>query len=397
MSFSKVLTFTIGAVFLCGSSFAQDNLINKVKSNYSSESAKHFKFKEIINLEHFPVQNQGRSGTCWSYATNSFLESEMVRAGKTPVELSKMFTARNAYIEKGKQYVRMEGAVMLGDGGEAHDVINMYRKYGAVPQEAYVGLNYGTKINDFSQMSSLREAFLKEVVAMKKNNGLQANWLKAYTGLIDAYLGTPPEKFTWNGKEYTPKTFADEVVGINPDDYVEITSFIDWPLYKTFVMPVPDNWAYDIVYNVAFDEFTDIIDTALSRGYTVSWGTDVSERYFSWKNGVAYVPEKEFADMDKTERENMFKGPKPEREITAEMRQEAFDALLTTDDHGMQIIGLAKDLKGREYYIVKNSWGDKNDHGGYLYVTKTFVRFKTTDFMVNKNALTQEMRSKLGI
>lgn len=399
MRISTAFCFLAGSfLFAAGqSASAQDNLVNSLKHNKSKESIKLFKFKDVINLEHMPVENQGHSGTCWSYATNSFLESEMAKAGREPVALSQIFTARNAYVEKGKQYVRMHGAITLGDGGECHDVINMYRKYGALPQSVYTGLNYGTKVNDFSQMAALQKAFLNTVIDMPAKNGLMPNWVEAYIGIIDAYLGTPPDTFTFNGKQYTPKTFAKEVVGLNPDDYIEVSSFMDYPMYQTFVMPVPDNWAMGSVYNVPFNDITDIIDTALQRGYTIAWATDVSEKAFSWKNGVAYVPEKDYDDMTDKEKEDMFMGPKPEKNVTAEMRQKAFDEYQTTDDHGMQIIGLAKDLNGKPYYIVKNSWGEKNDYKGYLYVTKDFVRYKTTAFLLNKNALTDEMQQKLNL
>lgn len=399
MRISTAFCFLAGSfLFAAGqSASAQDNLVNSLKHNKSKESIKLFKFKDVINLEHMPVENQGHSGTCWSYATNSFLESEMAKAGREPVALSQIFTARNAYVEKGKQYVRMHGAITLGDGGECHDVINMYRKYGALPQSVYTGLNYGTKVNDFSQMAALQKAFLNTVIDMPAKNGLMPNWVEAYIGIIDAYLGTPPDTFTFNGKQYTPKTFAKEVVGLNPDDYIEVSSFMDYPMYQTFVMPVPDNWAMGSVYNVPFNDITDIIDTALQRGYTIAWATDVSEKAFSWKNGVAYVPEKDYDDMTDKEKEDMFMGPKPEKKVTAEMRQKAFDEYQTTDDHGMQIIGLAKDLNGKPYYIVKNSWGEKNDYKGYLYVTKDFVRYKTTAFLLNKNALTDEMQQKLNL
>ena len=172
---------------------------------------------------------------------------------------------------------------------------------------------------------------------------------------------------------------------------------MNYPMYKTFVLPVPDNWAMGSVYNVQFNDITDIIDTALSRGYTIAWATDVSEKSFSWKNGVAYVPEKDYDDMSDEEKKDMFMGPKPERTITAEMRQKAFDDYQTTDDHGMQIVGAAKDINGKPYYIIKNSWGVKNDYDGYLYVTKDYLRYKTTAFLLNKNALTAAMRQKMGL
>jgi bleomycin hydrolase len=290
----------------------------------------------------------------------------------------------------------MHGAVSLGDGGELHDVINMYRKYGALPKEVYSGLNYGTNRNQFAEMSAIMEGMLKAVVS-NPNGKLTPNWLTAYTATIDAYLGKVPETFTYQGKTYTPQTFAQQVVGINPDDYVELSSFTDYPYYKKFTLLVPDNWAFDQVYNLQLDDVTKVIDNALKAGYSVAWATDVSEKNFSWKNGVAYVPEVPFEEMTEQQKKDMFDGPKPEMRVTPEIRQKAFDNYSTTDDHGMHIVGLAKDQNGREYYIVKNSWGLTNDYKGYLYVTKEFVRYKTTAFLLNKRAVPTDIRQKTGI
>lgn len=383
-------------VGIASPALGQDNLVNALKDNKSAHSKDSFKFTELINIEKTPVKNQGSSGTCWSYSTNSFLESEMIKAGKAPLNLSYMFSARNVYLEKGRQYVKMHGATALGDGGSLHDAIDMYRKYGAMPEAAYTGLNYGTKLNDFSELGSVREAFLQAIINPKKGK-LTPNWFTAYTGVIDAYLGAPPEKFTYNGKEYTPRTFADQVVGLNPDHYIELSSFIEYPLYEKFILPIPDNWSLGSVYNVKMHELTDIIDNALKNGYTVNWATDVSEKYFSWKNGVAYVPEKEYEDMSKEEKEAMFNGPKPERKLTEQARQAAFDSYSTTDDHGMHIVGLAKDQNGREYYIVKNSWGESNDYKGYLYVTKAYVQYKSTAILLNKAGVPKDILKKIKV
>lgn len=375
---------------------AQDGLVNSLKINASEKSKESFKFKDVINLATTSVKNQGSSGTCWSYSTNSYLESEMIRLGKQPVELAQIFSARNAYIEKGKNYVRMHGAVALGDGGACHDVINMYRKYGAVPQEVYTGLNYGTTKNKFAEMAAIIEGVLAAVV--KNPNGeLTPNWEKAYTAVIDSYLGEAPKSFNYKGKNYTPQSFAKEVVGINPDEYIEISSFTDAPYYTKTMLMVPDNWSFDQVYNVKMDEMTDIIDHALKNGYTVAWASDVSEKSFSWKNGIAFVPTKKMDEMSNEEKENLFNGPKTELEITPELRQKAFDNYQTTDDHAMHIVGLAKDQTGKEYYIVKNSWGATNDYKGFLYVTKNYVKYKTTAFMVNKTALSADLAKKLGV
>jgi bleomycin hydrolase len=395
-SILKPLVFASGLLLTSTFGFAQDNLVNSLKNNQSANSTSGFKFTDVINLENTSVKNQGSSGTCWSYSTNSFLESEMIRMGKEPVALSEIFSARNAYVEKGKNYVRMHGAVSLGDGGALHDVINMFRQYGAVPQVNYTGLNYGTKINKFGEMGAITTAVL-EAVVKNPNKTLTPNWQKAYTAVIDSYLGQVPEKFDYKGKSYTPQTFAKQVVGINPDDYVELSSFNDHPFYSKFTLLVQDNWSFDQVYNVKVNEITDIIDNALKNGYSVAWATDVSEKSFSYKNGVAYIPAKPYDEMNEQEKTAMFSEPKPEMEITQENRQLAFDNYETTDDHGMHIVGLTKDQNGREYYIVKNSWGVTNDYKGYLYVTKNYVKYKTTAFLLNKGGIPAAIRKNLGI
>jgi len=384
----------LAAGLLLGSTitFAQDNLVNSLKDNQSENSATTFTFTPLINAEATSVKNQKSSGTCWSYSTNSFLESEMIRMGKKPVDLADLFTARNVYIEKGINYVRMHGALTLGDGGACHDVTNMFAKYGALPQEAYSGNDYGSP-GSSDRMNKLTEAILKKAVAGK----FDLNWKAKYIATIDSCMGAVPEKFTYEGKEYTPKTFAKEVVGIDPADYVELSSFNTSPYYQKAVLMVPDNWSFDQVYNVQMDDITRIIDNALKGGFTVAWATDVSEKGFSWKNGIAYVPAKELEDMTGEEKRAMFNGPKTEKEITVEMRQAAFDEYETTDDHGMQITGIAKDQNGKEYYIVKNSWGAANDYKGYLYVTKNFVKYKTTAFLLHKKGIPGDIRKKLDI
>lgn len=376
--------------------YAQDRLVNSLKVNASENSKELYQFTDVVNIETTPIKNQGSSGTCWSYSANSFLESEMMRMGKKPVEISQIFTARNAYIEKGKMYVRMHGAVTLGDGGAFHDVLNMYRQYGAVPQSVYSGLNYGTNTNKFGEMAAIMEGVLKAVVS-NPNGKLTPNWEKAYTSVIDAYLGEAPDTFLFEGKKYTPKSFADEVVGIDPDDYVELGSDVNYPWYSKFTLLVPDNWALDQVYNVKIDELTEVIDHAIHNGFTVAWAGDVSERYFSWKNGVAFVPEKEYEEMTAVERDDLFNGPKPERKVTQAMRQEAFDNYTTTDDHGMHIVGISKDQHGREYYLIKNSWGVTNDYKGYLYMSKEFVKFKTTDILLHKKGIPVNIAKKLKL
>ncbi len=383
-------------------SHAQDDLIRKIESNKSynnyksDDDNKKYHFSSIIDLERTCVKNQASSGTCWSYSTNSFLESEMMRMGKEPIELSPIFSAHCVYMDKAVNYVRMHGSLGWGDGGECHDVINMYAKYGAMPQEVYTGLHYGTTKNKFAEMQAILKAMLDAVIS-NPNGKLTPSWEKAYNDVLDSYLGAIPDKFKYDNKVYTPKSFAEQRVGIHAEDYVEVASYLTEPLYKKTTMMVPDNWSFARVYNVKMDDLTDIIDNALNKGFTVAWAADVSEKYFSWKNGVAYVPEKDYEDMDDTEKKYMFDGPKDERVITPEKRQIAFDNYETTDDHGMHIVGMSEDQNGRKYYKVKNSWGDKNDFKGYIYVSKAYVRYKTTALLLHKNGIPNSLREKMSI
>lgn len=373
---------------------AQDNLINALKHNVSDSSKEGFRFTEVINLGNTSIKDQGSSGTCWSYSGNSFLESEMIRMGRQPVDISSIYTARNTYIEKAKNFVRLHGKQAQGDGGQLHDVLTIFRKYGAVPQAIYTGLQEGQKRNNFGEMSPILQSITENVAKSKKPS---RTWITAFTAAMDAYLGQVPKSFQYEGKTYTPRTFADEVIGINPDDYIGISSFEEHPYYKPFVLLIPDNWSFESFYNVQINDLTDIIDNALQDGYTVAWATDVSEKSFSWKNGVAYVPEKPIEQMSAEEIETMFNGPKPEATITPAQRQEAFDNYTTTDDHGMHIVGTVKDQNGKEYYIVKNSWGESNDYKGYMYATKEYVRYKTISILLHKKALTKNMQSRFGI
>lgn len=387
--------FSLIALSFGASLFAQDNLVNSLKNNHSENPD--FKFTIIKENGATSVKDQGSSGTCWSYSGNSFLESEMIRMGKQPIDLAEIFTARMSYHDKAKLYVLNNGTgITWGEGGALHDVINMFRKYGIVPQETYTGLVNGQTRNNFAEMSEVIKEMLN-VYAKNPSKKLSANWLDNIDSMLDAYLGKIPETFTYNNKKYTPKTFAKEVVGINPDDYVEISSYKDYPYYKPFVLPVPDNWSHDRVWNIPMEELTTIIDYAIKNGYTVGWATDVSEPYFSYKNGIAYVPNINLNNIDTETKANLFNGPKPDKVITEDMRQDALNNLTTTDDHGMQITGLAKDQTGKEYYIVKNSWGSTNDYKGYLYATKPYVQFKSTAILVHKDGIPKDILKKLKV
>lgn len=391
---NKILSLVlITSVFM--SINAQDNLINVVSGNKSDSAVKKFKFTPILDIEKTEVKSQGKSGTCWSYSTSSFLESEVLRMKKIKVDLADIYPVRCAYIDKAETYVRLHGGLSWGDGGAFHDVINMTEKYGALPQSVYSGIQYESKLNNFGEMQSILESYLKGVVS-NKSGKLSPVWKKSYANIIEGYLGVPPTEFEYEGKKYTPKTFSSDYLGLNPKDYVEISSFTNVPYYTQNILYVPDNWSFDKVWNVQMNELTDIIDNALNKGYSVAWAADVSEKGFSWVNGVAYIPEKDYDDMTADEKKTMFDGPKLEKEITAEMRQKSFDNFETTDDHGMHIVGLYKDQNGKEYYMVKNSWGDKNDQKGFLYVTKNYVKYKSTAILLHKDGVPSTIKKKLN-
>jgi len=373
---------------------AQDELIKKVIGNASVNSK--FEFKEVINLETTSVKTQGSAGTCWSYSGNSFLESEMIKNGKTPVDLAEIFAARHVYLGKARNYILFNGNLGLGDGAETHDVMNMMRKYGAMPQQAYTMEDYGKgviKSDEFqAKFKEILEAYIKNEDPKKG-----ASWVTDINNYMDEKLGKLPETFTYAGKTYTPQTFAKEVVGINPDDYVEFSSYKDNPYYQKMVLPVPDNWSFDQVYNVPMKELTDIIDYALTKGYTVAWSSDVSEPYFSWRNGVAEVPDLDLYNITPEQKKTLFDGPIKEKEVTEDLRLEGLYTLTTTDDHAMHIVGLAKDQNGKEYYKVKNSWGETNDYKGYLYVTKAFVQLKSTGILLNKAGIPKTTKTKIRV
>jgi len=382
----------LAGIFSSMSLFAQDELIKKVINNASLSSK--FEFKNVIDLEVTSVKNQGSAGTCWSYSGNSFLESEMIRLGKQPVDLAEVYSARQVYLSKARNYILFNGNMGLGDGGETHDVMNMLRKYGAMPQEAYTLEDYGKgalKAGDFQdKFKTILDDYIKNPDPKKG-----VSWVSDINNYMDEKLGKVPSTFKYKGKDYNPQTFAKEVIGINPDDYVEFSSYKDTPYYQKMVLPVPDNWSYDQLYNVPMKELTDIIDNALAKGYTVAWSSDVSEPYFSWRNGVAQVPNLDLYNITDDQRKTIFDGPIKEKDITEDLRLEGLYSLYTTDDHAMQIVGLVKDQNGKEYYKVKNSWGESNDYKGYLYVTKAFVQLKSTGILLNKGGIPKNIKSKL--
>ncbi|MCD6366288.1 MAG: aminopeptidase [Bacteroidales bacterium] len=370
-----------------------------------------YKFTMLKQVKTTSVKNQYRSGTCWSFSSLGFIESEMIRLGKDSVDLSEMFAVYHVYSDKAVKDVRMHGEFNFGGGGAVNDPFDVIAKYGMVPESVYSGLNYGEKNHVHGEMDEVLKDYVAGVIK-NKNKKLTPVWHNGFDGILNAYLGEIPETFTYKGKEYTPKTFAEKVVGINPDDYVYITSYSHHPFYKPFILEVPDNWSYSEFYNLPLDDMQKVVDNAINNGYSVGWASDVSEKGFSSKNGVAVVPEKDIANMSDSERSKWeklskreknaqlykFEKPGKEKVITQKIRQEAFDNYETTDDHGMQIAGIAKDQNGTKYYYVKNSWGTSyNDYEGYFYASESFVRYKTMSMVVNKDALPKDIAKKLGI
>ncbi|MFP4047452.1 MAG: aminopeptidase C [Bacteroidales bacterium] len=379
--------------------------------SFAQDEETGYEFTTVEELPATSVKNQYRSGTCWSFSGISLLESEMIRMGKEAVDLSEMWIVRHAYSDKAEKYVRFHGHLNFAGGGAFHDVTNMIKEYGIVPESVYDGLEYGEDKHVHGEFDAVLKGYVDEVME-NKNKKLTPVWHDGFNKLLDTYMGEKPEKFTYEGKEYTPESFASEYVGINPDDYIELSSYTHHPFYSKFILEVPDNWAYGEVYNVPVDELIEVIDHAIESGYTVAWASDVSEKGFSWKNGVAIVPSEDiedktgteqskWEDLTEEEKEKMmysFEEPVNEKKITQEMRQEAFNNWKTTDDHGMHITGIAKDQNGTKYYKVKNSWSDKDHiYDGYLYASEAFVRYKTMDIMIHKDALPEEIADKLGL
>lgn len=365
-----------------------------------------FVFTKVITLPATSVKDQSASGTCWSYATTSFIESELLRTKKDTFDLSEMYFARMAYKDKAIQYVRLHGTANFGQGGQAHDVMNVIRAYGMLTEAAYSGLANGQTKPSHSELEAVLTAM---VGAISKNPSgkLSPEWINAISGVLDVYMGKIPATFGSPAK--TPVEFAQV---INPDDYVEITSYTHHPFYTAFSLEIPDNWSGDTYYNVPVDELVQIMDNSLNKGYTIAWDGDVSDKGFSHKNGVAVVPEVIIENMPATERskwDNLsekerraqfytFTKPVPEKNITQEIRQAAFDNYSATDDHLMHITGTVTDQNGKRYFRTKNSWAaDSNSDGGYLNISEAYVRLNTIAIMVHKEAIPKEIRKQLGI
>ena len=371
--------------------------------------AQGYQFTDVCRVPATPVKNQASTGTCWCFATTSFMESELLRMGKGEYDLSEMFIVRQKYMNQlNDNYIR-QGEGNIGQGSLSHTFMNAFRQVGIVPEEVYSGINYDSDRHNHGELVRYMGAIANEAVKMRKRS---PEYNELIQSLFDIYLGKVPEKFSYKGKEYTPQSFAASL-GLNMDDYVELTSFNHHPYYQKFEVEVHDNWEHYQQYNLPLDELIEVQDYALQHGFTVCWDGDVSEKGFSFKNGVAINPEVKkvedysttdrarFEKMDEKERLDevyKFEHPYPEVNVTQEVRQAGFESYVTTDDHLMHLTGIAKDQNGTKYYITKNSWGtERNTFGGYLNMSESFVRAKTIYIMIHKDALPKALRAKLGV
>lgn len=349
------------------------------------------------------VKNQYRSGTCWCYSALSFVESEIIRQKGIEVDLSEMFVVNHAYFDRAVKYIRLDGKLGFSAGSSFGDVFEVIKSYGIVPQDVYSGMNYGTELPVQGELDAVLEGFVKALVT-NPNRKLTPAWKPAFQGILDAYLGEIPATFKAEEKAFNPLTYRD-YLGINTDDYINLTSFTHHPFYEPFIIEVCDNWRWGSAYNLPIEELMEVMYNAVDNGYTIAWGADVSEKGFT-RNGLATVPDYEQkvtagSDQErwvgKSEAGKEEEKSSEEKVITQEMRQIAYDNKETTDDHGMHIYGLAKDQNGNPFFIVKNSWGKAGDYEGIWYASDAYVRYKTLNIVVHKDALPKSIKKKLGI
>ena len=388
------LTLTAAAIALsCAAAFAQD-------------ATPELEFTVVKENPITSIKDQHRSGTCWCFSAISFIESEILRTKGLEVDLSEMFVVGKSYHDRAIKYVRLDGHLNLAAGSSFGDVLHVIKDYGIVPNSEMPGLNYGTEKPEHYEMDAAIKGFT-DAINSRPNKTLTPAWTKALDGIVAAYLGEYPTEFTVDGKTYTPESYRD-YLGINYDDYVNLSSFAHQPWYEPFVVEVCDNWRWDTAYNLPINELMEVMENAVMKGYTVAWGSDVSEKGFT-RDGLAVMPveQKKAAAGSDQERwvgkaadapKEEVKAELPEEMvITQEMRQEGYDRKTTTDDHGMHIYGVAKDQNGTNYFMVKNSWGETGKYKGTWYASDAFVRYKTLNIVVHKDALPKHIAKKLGI
>lgn len=371
-----------------------------------------FQFTVVKENPITSIKNQNRAGTCWCYSALSFIEAELLRMGKGEYDFSEMFLVHNTYLDRADKAVRTHGDVSFAQGGSFYDVIYGMEHFGLVPEEEMrPGVMYGETLSNHNELTAVSDAVVA-AIAKGNHRSLQLDpngqplWKKAIAAVHDIYLGVRPETFTYEGKEYTPKSFY-ESTGLNADDYVSLTSYTHHPFYESFIIEIPDNWRWASSYNLPIDELLEVFDNAIEKGYTIAWGSDVSESGFT-RDGIAVMPDVEkvqelsgsdmarWLKLSPAERKLTTK-PQPQKWCTQEERQQAYDNWETTDDHGMLIYGKAVDQEGTEYYMVKNSWGESGAYKGIWYASKAFVRYKTMNIIVHKDALPKDIKKKLGI
>ncbi len=356
-----------------------------------------WEFDTLSIVKSGTVKSQDRTGTCWDFGTVSFIESELLRLNKGLFNISEMFIVRNVYPVKARKYLLLHGNYTFAQGGQAHDVMNAIRLNGMMPESVYHGMNIGLDIHNHGEMDAVLKAMMKAVVS-RRGGEITPRWNEALEGVLDAYLGHIPEEFSFNGKQYTPQSFAKDME-INPDNYVELTSFSYYPFYEKCLLDVPDNWSMDPYYNLPIDDFMEVMYNSLENGYSIVWDGDVSDKYFSHKNGVAYVPEVKWQRYsEESEKEYIARYQKEVAEVTQEDHDKSIYNQTTTDDHLMHLVGITKDQFGNKYFITKNSWSAKsNDFGGYLNISDKYIRLRSIAIMVHKDAIPKNIAKKLGI
>ena len=393
---------TLAALGLCFSS------INAQEAKEEKKSEEGFVFTTIKENPITSIKNQNRSSTCWSFSSVAFLESELLRQGKGEFDLSEMFIVHHTMEDRAVNYVRYHGDASFSPGGSFEDMVVCYEKYGMVPQDAMPGIMYGDSLPVHNELDAVAGAYV-EAIGKGKFSKLTPVWKNGLRSIYDTYLGECPKEFNYNGKTYTPRTFADEVLKLNMNDYISLTSYTHHPFYTQFNVEVQDNWRNALSYNLPIEELMEVMDNAVRKGYTFAWGSDVSEQGFT-RDGIAVFPDAskgaELTGSDMAhwlglsaadKRKELTSKPLPEVTVTQEMRQTAFDNWETTDDHGMLIYGLAKDQNGKEYFMVKNSWGEAGKYKGIWYASKAFVAYKTMNILVHKDAIPSKIAKKLGL
>ena len=393
---------TLAALGLCFSS------INAQEAKEEKKAEEGFVFTTIKENPITSIKNQNRSSTCWSFSSVAFLESELLRQGKGEFDLSEMFIVHHTMEDRAVNYVRYHGDASFSPGGSFEDMVVCYEKYGMVPQDAMPGIMYGDSLPVHNELDAVAGAYV-EAIGKGKFSKLTPVWKNGLRSIYDTYLGECPKEFNYNGKTYTPRTFADEVLKLNMNDYISLTSYTHHPFYTQFNVEVQDNWRNALSYNLPIEELMEVMDNAVRKGYTFAWGSDVSEQGFT-RDGIAVFPDAskgaELTGSDMAhwlglsaadKRKELTSKPLPEVTVTQEMRQTAFDNWETTDDHGMLIYGLAKDQKGKEYFMVKNSWGEAGKYKGIWYASKAFVAYKTMNILVHKDAIPSKIAKKLGL